>query len=120
MANKSVFASMIGKLLPRTDAQNHEGTPAYALAPRAALAQLAATGTFSRTFYAEPREQLDLVLKLALQVDSAFIAKTAIYAREKGHMKDMPAFLLAVLIRRRRACSSKTSSSAPSPARGSS
>jgi 60 kDa SS-A/Ro ribonucleoprotein len=97
MANKSVFASMIGKLLPRTDAVNHELAPAYALAPRAALAQLAATGTFNRVFYAEPREQLTEILKLAREVDATFIAKTAIYAREKGHMKDMPAFLLAVL-----------------------
>jgi len=97
MANKSVFASTIGRLLPRANAWNHEKAPAYGLVPRAALAQLAATGTFNRTFYAEPREQLDLVLKLALQVDSAFIAKTAIYAREKGYMKDMPAALLAVL-----------------------
>ena len=97
MANKSVFASMIGKLLPRTDAVNHEMAPAYALAPRAALAQLAATGTFNHVFYAEPREQLAEILKLAREVDATFIAKTAIYAREKGHMKDMPAFLLAVL-----------------------
>jgi 60 kDa SS-A/Ro ribonucleoprotein len=97
MANKSVFASMIGKLLPRADAKNHEGAPAYALAPRAALAQLAATGTFNHVFYAEPREQLDEILKLAREVDATFIAKTAIYARDKGHMKDMPAFLLAIL-----------------------
>lgn len=97
MANKSVFASMIGRLLPRATAMNHEGGPAYGLAPRAALAQLAATGTFNQVFYAEPREQLDLVLKLARQLDSAFIARTAIYAREKGHMKDMPAVLLAIL-----------------------
>jgi len=97
MANKSVFASTIGRLLPRANAWNHEKAPAYGLVPRAALAQLAATGTFNRTFYAEPREQLDLVLKLALQVDAAFIAKTAIFAREKGHMKDMPAALLAIL-----------------------
>src|SRR5437868_1307395 len=97
MANKSVFASMVGRLLPRADVWNHEGAPAYSLSPRAALAQLAATGTFNQVFYADPREQLDLVLKLAREVDSAFIAKTAIYAREKGHMKDMPAVLLAIL-----------------------
>lgn len=97
MANKSVFASTLGKLLPRANAWNHEKAPAYGLPPRAALAQLAATGTFNRTFYAEPREQLADILKLAFELDSAFIAKTAIYAREKGHMKDMPAALLAIL-----------------------
>ncbi|WP_204266441.1 hypothetical protein, partial [Haemophilus influenzae] len=65
MANKSVFAAMIGKLLPRSDAWNHEGAPAYRLTPRQALAQLASTGTFNATFYADAREQLDEVIKLA-------------------------------------------------------
>jgi 60 kDa SS-A/Ro ribonucleoprotein len=97
MANKSVFASTIGRLLPRAVAKNHEGAPAYALSPAHALAQLAATGTFNGVFYAEPREQLEEVLKLASQLEPSFIAKTAIYAREKAHMKDMPAFLLAFL-----------------------
>ena len=71
MANKSVFASTIGKLLPRANAWNREKAPAYGLEPRAALAQLAATGTFNRTFYAEPREQLAEIVKLARFVDSA-------------------------------------------------
>jgi 60 kDa SS-A/Ro ribonucleoprotein len=97
MANKSVFASTIGRLLPQAHATNHAGAPAYALSPAHALAQLAATGTFNGVFYAEPREQLEEVLKLAGQVEPSFIAKTAIYARENGHMKDMPAFLLAIL-----------------------
>jgi len=97
MANKSVFASIVGKLLPRTDVQNREGAPAHAYEPRHALAQLAVTGTLDRTFYAEAREQLDTVLRLACEVDPAFVAKTAIWSREHGHMKDMPALLLAHL-----------------------
>jgi 60 kDa SS-A/Ro ribonucleoprotein len=97
MANKSVFATIAGKLLPRTDAWNHENAPAYRLTPHQALAQLAWTGTFNRTFYADAREQLDEVLKLAWQVEPDFLAKTAVAAFEKGHMKDMPALLLAVL-----------------------
>ena len=97
MANKSVFAAIMGKLLPRTDAGNHENAPAYRLTPHQALAQLASTGTFNATFYADAREQLDEVLKLAWQVEPEFLAKTAVAAFEKGHMKDMPALLLAVL-----------------------
>jgi 60 kDa SS-A/Ro ribonucleoprotein len=97
MANKSVFAAIKGKLLPRTDATNHEGAQAYRLTPHQALAQLAATGTFNATFYADAREQLDEVLKLAWQVEPEFLAKTAVHAFEQGYMKDMPAFLLAVL-----------------------
>jgi len=97
MANKSLFASIVGKLLPQTDAQNEAGGPAYALTPRHTLAQLAATGTLNHTFYAEAQSQLDDVLLTALDVDPAFIAKAAAYARRRGHMKDMPALLVALL-----------------------
>ncbi len=97
MANKSVFAPTVGKLLPRPDSRNLEGAPAYGYGPRHALAQLAVTGCLNGTFYAEAREQLDVVLALTREVEPAFIAKTAIYCRERGHMKDMPALLAACL-----------------------
>lgn len=97
MANKHLFASIAGKLLPRPDARNEAGGPAYKLTPRHKLAQLAATGTLNRTFYAEAQNLLDEVLLTALDVDPAFIAKAAIYARQRGHMKDMPALLVALL-----------------------
>jgi 60 kDa SS-A/Ro ribonucleoprotein len=97
MANKTLFASIVGKLLPEADATNEAGGRAYAMTPRHKLAQLAATGTLNGAFYAEARDQLDDALLTALDVDSAFIAKTAIHARRKGHMKDMPALLVALL-----------------------
>lgn len=97
MANKSVFASIVGKLFLRPDVKNHEGAPAYSLTPRHKLAQLAATGMLNRTFYAEAREQLDGITRLLPEIDPEFMAKTAIYAREKGFMKDTPALLLAYL-----------------------
>ncbi|MEQ1716360.1 MAG: RNA-binding protein, partial [Hyphomicrobium sp.] len=97
MANKSLFASYAGKLLPRANAKNRAGAPAYALAPRHQLAQLAMTGTLSPTFYASGAAQLADITELARKVEPEFLAKAAIYARKKGHMKDMPALLLAVL-----------------------
>jgi 60 kDa SS-A/Ro ribonucleoprotein len=97
MANKSLFASYAGKLLPKAGAKNREGAPAYALSPRHQLAQIAATGTLSRTFYAAATEQLEDVTALARQASPRFIAQAAIWARRRGHMKDMPALLLAVL-----------------------
>jgi 60 kDa SS-A/Ro ribonucleoprotein len=97
MADKSLFASYVGKLLPKADAANREDAPAYALSPKHQLAQIAATGTLSRTFYAEAREQLDDVTALAGQISPRFIAQAAIWARTRGRMKDMPALLLAVL-----------------------
>lgn len=97
MANKSLFQSIVGKLLPKSNVINEAGGNAYAFGPEHALAQLAATGCFNGTFYATADVQLEQVLKLAMQVDVELLAKTAVYARRRGHMKDMPALLLAVL-----------------------
>lgn len=97
MVNKAIFKTYLGKLLPGTDAKNHHAAPAYKLTPREALAQYAVTGTFNGTFYADGAEQLDAVKALALEVEPEFLAKVAIHAAEKGHMKDMPVTLLAML-----------------------
>jgi 60 kDa SS-A/Ro ribonucleoprotein len=97
MANKTLFKSLIGKLVPATNAINEERAPAYALSPKHQLAQYAATGCLNRTFYATADEQLATVIALCADLDAEFIAKTAVFCRERGHMKDMPALLCAVL-----------------------
>src|SRR5947209_8425558 len=95
MANKNLFKSIVGKLLPVTDALNDERAPAYALEPKHALAQYAATGCMNHTFYTSAEEQLAKVLELCAQVEPEFIAKAAVFCRERGFMKDMPAILCA-------------------------
>jgi 60 kDa SS-A/Ro ribonucleoprotein len=97
MANKSLFVSTKGAFLLKADARNHEGAPAYAMKPRHKLAQLAVTGALNATFYASAQAQMTEVLAAARDVDVSFIAKTAVYARERGYMKDMPALLIALL-----------------------
>jgi len=97
MANKALFKSLIGKLIPATDALNEERAPAYALSPKHQLAQYAATGCLNTTFYAGADEQLAKILELCADLDAEFIAKTAVFSRERGFMKDMPALLCAVL-----------------------
>lgn len=97
MASKTLFKSIVGKLLPMTNTVNSEGAPAYAFSPKHALAQFAATGCINSTFYATAEDQLATVLKLANQVEPEFVAKVALYSRSKGYMKDMPALLCAVL-----------------------
>jgi 60 kDa SS-A/Ro ribonucleoprotein len=97
MVNTQLFQTLKGKLLPAATVRNHEQAPAYALSARHQLAQLAATGCLNQTFYATGEAQLEAVLALAQSVDPAFIAKTAIYARQSGAMKDMPALLAAAL-----------------------
>jgi 60 kDa SS-A/Ro ribonucleoprotein len=100
VANTTLFRSLIGALIPRTDARNHEGAPAYSLPPQHALAQYAATGCVNTTFYATAETQLDRVLDLCGRVTPEFAAKTAVYCRERRYMKDMPALLLASVSRR--------------------
>ncbi len=97
MANKNLFQTVRGLFTPPTDTINEAGGTAYKLSPKAALAQYAATGCFNQTFYADAGEQLEKVLELAKELDAEFVAKVAIYAREKGFMKDMPALLVAIL-----------------------
>ena len=97
MANKALFATIRGMLMPAADTVNHEAAPAYAFSPRHALAQYAATGCFGRTFYATAEDQLERVLELCRSVEPEFVAQTAIYARRHSYMKDMPALLCAWL-----------------------
>lgn len=100
MANNSLFSSLTSRL-PRADARNEEHAPAYRLTPKHALAQIAATGCFNGAFCASATEQLDTLRNLVAQVDdNAYLAKLAIYARERALMKDMPAALLVLLSKR--------------------
>jgi len=100
MANKSLFSS-IKSILPRTDSFNEAGGRAYQLTPRHALAQMAATGCFGGVYYASAQNQLDELRKLIGQVDDpVFLAKLAVYSRERAYMKDMPAALLLALAQR--------------------
>jgi 60 kDa SS-A/Ro ribonucleoprotein len=97
MAHKRLFRSVSGKLIPATDAINDEFAPAYRFSQEHALAQYAATGCFNSTFYVDAETQLKNVIELCDKIEPEFIARTAIYARERGAMKDMPALLCAVL-----------------------
>ena len=97
MANRTLFHSIEGRMIPATDTLNHEFAPAYALSPEQALAQFAATGCLNTTFYATATDHLATVIELARHVESEQIAKTAVFCRERGFMKDMPALLCAVL-----------------------
>ena len=98
MANKNLFQTLRGALLlPKTNAVNEAGGPAYALEPKQALAQYAATGCFSRTFYATAEEQVERVLELCEKLEPEFVAQVAVYSRERSFLKDMPALLCAWL-----------------------
>jgi 60 kDa SS-A/Ro ribonucleoprotein len=100
MANPTLFSSL-KSLPPRADTHNEAGARAYTLPPKHALAQLAATGCFNGTYYTSADTQCDTLLGLIDQVDdTVFLAKLAVYSRERAGMKDMPAALLVALSKR--------------------
>jgi len=102
MANKRLFGSQVSRSMsvPAADAQTHHGTPAYKLDSFHALCQLACTGTMHNTYYAGGGDQLDQMVKLSAEVTTEQLAKLAIYSRQKGLMKDMPAACLLLLSKR--------------------
>lgn len=97
MANKALFQSRKGTQAPRADWVNEAGGLAYRFTAKHALAQYAMTGCMNGTFYADAETQLEDMLAMCAAVEPEFVAKTAVYARKHGHMKDMPALLTAAL-----------------------
>lgn len=99
MSSKKLFDSKRGKhaSVPQTNTVNKAGGRAYSMKDKHALAQYSVTGMFTDTHYTDAESQLKRAIELAAACDPMFIAQCAIYAREQGYMKDMPAFLCAVL-----------------------
>ncbi|GIU68993.1 MAG: ribonucleoprotein [Candidatus Woesearchaeota archaeon] len=77
--------------------KNEAGGIAFKMSPEHALAQYAVTGTLYNTYYVDDKNQLEHLLELLKKVSPEFVAKTAIYARQEGYMKDVPAALCAWL-----------------------
>lgn len=102
MGNRALFSGVAAarRQAPPADTTNRAGGIAYERSDEEALCQYVLTGTFNGTFYATAEDQLGKVLELAEKVDTIFLAKLAVYGREKGFMKDAPALLLAVLAKR--------------------
>jgi 60 kDa SS-A/Ro ribonucleoprotein len=99
MANKTLFKSQNNRVAP-ISAVNAAGGQCYNLSDEHSLAQYVVTGTFNGAFYSTAEQQLAEVQKLAAKVNPITLAKLAVYGREQGNMKDVPAYLLAVLAAR--------------------
>lgn len=100
MANKSIFSNTPAALnVPPTTTFNNAGGAAYEFTDKHKLAQIACTNCFNGTYYADASANLQLVKDAVgkLKNDPTFIAKLAVYCRDRGNMKDMPAYLTAVL-----------------------
>ena len=72
-------------MFPRAKSYNEAGGRSY---------KFTATGCFNGVFYAQAKDQLDQLRRLIDQVDdNEYLAKLAVYARQRAYMKDMPAGL---------------------------
>jgi 60 kDa SS-A/Ro ribonucleoprotein len=95
-----MFHTVPSRSVPVADTINEAGGKAYSFSPEHALAQYAVTGVFNNTYYTTAGDQLDKIKDLMKHVSNDFIGKLAIYSREHGNMKDVPAFLVASLLDR--------------------
>ena len=82
MANKSVFASIKGRLLPKATAINAHAAPAYAYSDAHALAQVAVTGTFGGMFYQSPQEELEYVRSAGCHLVQGYYFSTPLTAEK--------------------------------------
>lgn len=79
---------------------NAAGGKAYVASDKHTLTQYALTGCLNDTYYASAETQFDTILALAQRADVIYLAQLAVYARQEGYMKDLPAVLLGVLFTR--------------------
>ncbi len=103
MANPNLFRSTgrNSKTASSTNGvKNRAGGKAYDKGAELSLATYAVTGTFNDTFYTKAQDQLSETLGFCDACSPAFIGRLAVYAREQGFMKDMPALLSAHLTTR--------------------
>lgn len=70
--------------------RNKEGAPAYKLDPKMELYSAAVTSLLSDKFYEGASERLDRIVALIKKADPEFVAKLAVYAREKMHLRSLP------------------------------
>lgn len=97
MVNTNLFSTR--SPVKKANTVNKAGGNSYTFDPYHCLAQVAVTNCFNGTFYATAEQNLKLAkdAALALKHDPEFIAKVAVYSRDKSYMKDMPAFLTVLL-----------------------
>ncbi len=76
---------------------NFEGAKAYPMTPQLELYTAVVTSTLSDKFYEKGGERVERIQKLIAQNDPLFVAKLALYAREKMHLRSMPLVLAVEL-----------------------
>lgn len=76
---------------------NYEGEKAFVLTPQLELYTLVATAGLSDQFYEKAADKLQRLRELIEKNDAEFVAKLAVYAREKMYLRSVPLVLTVEL-----------------------
>ena len=76
---------------------NYEGEKAFVLTPQLELYTSAATAGLSDQFYEKAIDKIHRLRKLIAKNDKAFVAKLAVYVREKMYLRSVPLVLTVEL-----------------------
>jgi hypothetical protein len=84
---------------PPAPVRNHEGAPAYVLTPALELYAAVATAALSDQFYEKADTRLVRLRELVAKNEPQFVARLAVYAREKLYLRSVPLVLAVELAR---------------------
>ena len=76
---------------------NHEGAKAYSMSNELELYSLVCTSIFENKFYEKNADAKTRMQDLVAKCDHKFVAKLAVYAREKMYLRSMPIALTVEL-----------------------
>ena len=83
----------------RADTLNYEGAPAFTLTPPVELYAAVATAALSDQFYETADTRLARLRELVAKNDPGFVARLAVYARERLNLRSVPLVLCVELAR---------------------
>lgn len=81
----------------RNKTVNHEGALAYKLNPELELYAAVVTTALDNKFYESSDDRVERIRNLIKKVDPTFVAKLAVYAREKMYLRTIPLCLIVEL-----------------------
>jgi 60 kDa SS-A/Ro ribonucleoprotein len=81
----------------KSEVVNHEGAKAFRMTPALELYTSVVTSSLSDTFYEKSDARLVRIQELIRKNDAQFVAKLAVYARERMYMRSMPLVLVTEL-----------------------
>jgi 60 kDa SS-A/Ro ribonucleoprotein len=91
------------KLFNKNKVTNYEGAEAYTLSPQLELYTAVASGLLSDNNYEKGEKRLERLAELVQKNDTAFVAKMAVYAREKMYLRSVPVVLAVELAKKQSA-----------------